>query len=150
MNLKAWQGNSYNPGKVGCRRLFTPRGFTLIETIIFIVLVGFFLWAFVAPFSTSVQRMEKPEIVAGAMFLAKEKLEQLQPTTYSAVQDETRAPLGGDYAAFERQVTVTLVDSNLSSSATDQGYKKVTVTVFHPQLPAAGLVVETLYTDFAD
>ncbi len=100
MNLKAWQGNSYNPGKVGCRRLFTPRGFTLIETIIFIVLVGFFLWAFVAPFSTSVQRMEKPEIVAGAMFLAKEKLEELQTKAYDNVQDEARASLGGALLTF--------------------------------------------------
>lgn len=126
------------------------RGFTLIEVILFIVLVGIVMSTVMAPFVTSVIRMEHPEIVAGAMFLVKEKLEQVQPLTYSAVQDEPRASLGGNYASFEREVRVTLVDANLSPSASDQGYKKVTVIVYHPRLPSAGLSVDALFTDYRE
>lgn len=130
-------------------RLFPLKeGFTLIEVVLFIVLVGIFMSTIVATFGTSVVGMERPEIVAMAMFLAKEKLEQLQPQTYSAIQDEPRASIGGPYAAFEREVRIILIDANLSPAASDVGYKKVTVTVYHPQLPSSGLSVESLFTDY--
>ena len=101
-----------------------------------------------APFLTSVSKSNVPEIVASATFLAAERLEELQQATYSSIANEARASLGGNYSAFERQVTVTLVDANLAVTGTDAGYKRVVVTVYHPELPAAGISVTSLFTDY--
>jgi prepilin-type N-terminal cleavage/methylation domain-containing protein len=126
----------------------SDKGFTLIEVVLFIVLVGIVMSTVMAPFLGSVFQMENPEIVAGAAFLAKEKIEQLQPVSYNSIGNEARASLGGNYAAYERQVQIQLVDANMAISGTDLGYKRVTVTVYHPQLPGAGISLTTLFTDF--
>ncbi|MEW6186278.1 MAG: type II secretion system protein [Thermodesulfobacteriota bacterium] len=126
------------------------KGFTLIEVILFIVLAGILMSTVMAPFLGSVFKMENPGIVAGAVFLAKEKMEQFQPVPYNNIGNEARASLGGNYAAFERQVQMHYVDANMTVSGTDVGYKRVTVTVYHPQLPAAGMSITTLFTDFEE
>lgn len=125
-------------------------GFTLIEVIIFIILVGVFMAGIMSPFLTSVSRSGQPEIVASAAFLARERLEQLQTVAYSSIANEASAALTGNYSDFSRQVTVTLVDANLNVSGSDVGYKKVVVTVYHSQLPAAGISVTSLFTDYAE
>ena len=124
-----------------------PKGFTLIEILMIIVLAGIILPVIVAPFVTSVVRSEVPEAVATATFLAADKLEQLQGEAYGAIAGESRAAMTGNYSAFERQVTVTLVDSNLAASGSDVGYKQVQVTLFHNQLPGAGITLTSLYSN---
>ncbi len=126
-----------------------PNGFTLIEVIIFIVLIGIIMAGIISPFLNSVVRSEKPEIVASAAFLAQERLEQLQTATYNSIANEASVALTGNYSAFSRQVTVTLLDANLNGSGSDVGYKKVVVTVYHSQLPAAGISVTSLFTNYA-
>ncbi len=126
-------------------------GFTLIEVVLFILLAGLVLGGIVAPFLTSLSRLEQPEIVAGAIFLAREKLEELTASTYSNIQNESRGSLGGNYAAFEREVQVEFVQpvgNTLTASASDVGYKRVTVTVYHAQLPASGISLTSLFTDY--
>ncbi len=122
-------------------------GFTLIEIMMFIVLVGIVLAPLMGPFVTSVMQSDIPEIVVSAAFLAAERLEQLQPAAYGTIVNEARAFLGGNYSAFEREVTITNVDVNLAFSASDKGYKKVVVTVYHNRLPAAGVSVASLFTN---
>ncbi|MBA4393785.1 MAG: hypothetical protein C0407_09565 [Desulfobacca sp.] len=124
-------------------------GFTLIEVCIFIVLTGILMATIISPFVTSVSRSGQPEIVASAAFLAQERFEQLQTVAYSSIVNEASAALTGNYSAFSRQVTVTLVDVNLNVSGSDVGYKRVVVTVFHSQLPAGGISVTSLFTDYA-
>jgi prepilin-type N-terminal cleavage/methylation domain-containing protein len=129
--------------------LSQKKGFTLIEIIIFIVLAGVLMVAIIAPFLTSVSRSNIPEIAASAAFLAAERLEQLHQVAYLSIANEANAALTGNYTAFSRQVTVTLVDANLAASASDVGYKQVVVTVFHAQLPGAGISVTSLFTNYA-
>lgn len=123
-------------------------GFTLIELSLFIILIGFVLATMMPSFLTSVLNSEKPDIVASAVFLGTERMEQLQSLPYSSIVNEASTPLTGNFSAFSRQVSVTLVDANLAVSASDVGYKSVVVTVYHNQLPAGGLSITSLFTDF--
>ena len=126
------------------------RGFTLIEIIFFIVLGGFFMAGIMTPFLTSISRSDRPDIVASATFLAAEGMEQLQQMDYLDIaSDVAPITLTGNYTAFSRQVTVTLVDASLAVSVDDLGYKLIVVTVFHNKLPAAGIRVISLITDYA-
>ena len=123
------------------------RGFTLIETVIIIVLVGIFMTTIVVPFVEGVRETRRPEIVATAHFLAVEKLEELTTTAYALLSDEARAVVTG-FTDYEREVDVTYVDSDLADTGSDQGYTRVTATVYHNDLPSAGISIVTLRTNY--
>jgi type II secretory pathway pseudopilin PulG len=122
-------------------------GFTLIETVIIIVLVGIFMATIVMPFVEGVRETRRPEIVATAHFLAVEKLEELTTTAYASLSDEARAVVTG-FIDYEREVDVTYVDSDLADTGSDQGYTRVTATVYHNDLPSAGISIVTLRTNY--
>ena len=121
-------------------------GFTLIEVMMLIVLTGILITPLLSPFFNSVLKGGQPELAATAAFLAAEQLEQLQTTTYGCIANVAKASLTGNYTAFSRQVAVTLVNANLTTSATDVGYKKVVVTVYKSSLPAAGISITSVFT----
>lgn len=123
------------------------RGFTLIETVIIIVLLGIFMSTIVMPFVEGVRETRRPEIVATAHFLAVEKLEELTTTAYALLSDEAKAVVTG-FTDYEREVDVTYVDSDLADTGSDQGYTKVTATVYHNDLPSAGISIVTLRTNY--
>ena len=126
-----------------------PKGFTLIECIIFIVIVGVFLVHVVNPLTTGLSEIDTPEIVASAVFLAEARREELVQAVYSSItSDATPVTLTGNYSAFSRKVTVALVDANLADSASDQGYKKVDIRIYHSKLPVAGIGITTLFTNY--
>jgi hypothetical protein len=88
--------------------------------------------------------------VASAVFLAAERLEQLQTSSYSSIiSDASPVSLTGNYSAFSRQVIVSLVDANMAASGSDVGYKKVVVTVFNSRLPGSGISITSLFTNYA-
>lgn len=128
-------------------------GFTLIEIMMFIVLAGIVLSPLIGPFVTSVLQSDQPEIVISAVFLASERLEQLHPLNYTdpnlsvGTHNDGSITLGSN--VFSRQYIVTQVDANLAVSASDVGYKRVVVTVFHSRLPAAGISLTSLLTNYA-
>jgi type II secretory pathway pseudopilin PulG len=123
------------------------RGFTLIETIMIIVLVGIFMAAIGIPFVNGIRQSQIPEIVTTAHFLAVEKMEEYALRDYASMVSEARAPVSG-FTGYEREVVVANVDANLNPSGSDVGYRTVTVTVYHNDLPAAGISIETLRTDY--
>jgi type II secretory pathway pseudopilin PulG len=134
---------------INTERFFRSKGFTLIEISIFIILLGIFMAGIMSPFLTSVMKSDRPELVASAVFLAAERLEQLQTSSYSAIaSDPSPVALTGNYSAFSRQVVVTLVDASMAASGSDVGYKKVVVTVFNNRLPAAGISITSLFANF--
>jgi type II secretory pathway pseudopilin PulG len=122
-------------------------GFTLIETVVIIVVVGIFMATIVMPFVEGVRETRRPEIVATAHFLAVEKLEELTTTAYALLSDEARAVIAG-FTDYDREVDVTYVDSDLADTGSDQGYTRVTATVYHNDLPFAGISIVTLRTDY--
>jgi competence protein ComGC len=125
-------------------------GFTLMEAIIIIVLVGIFMAAIGIPFLSGIRESHIPEIISTAHFLAVEEQEHLANLDYSALTPGTWAlenPISG-FPGYSRQVVVANVDANLNPSGSDVGYRTVTVTVYHNDLAAAGMSIETLRTDY--
>ena len=112
------------------------KGFTLIEIIILIVMAGILLPAIVAPFVTGVKGSGKPEMVNAAMYLAHQKMEEFMKFDYGngALNPTALTPYANaDISGYQWQWSVTLVDSNLSVSATDVGYKQILVRVRDPE-----------------
>ncbi len=115
------------------------KGFTLIETVILIVVAGILLPVLVAPFVTSVKRSEKPERVNTAMFLAQQKMEELTKYDYTnaGLNPTALTPYAGaGVSNYQWQWSITWVDSSFRPSATDEGYKQILVRVRDPEKDA--------------
>lgn len=157
--IRLLAGADFKQAPIGCRsKPIKPArqegGFTLIEIIIFIVLAGVFMAGIMSPFLTSVFRSGQPEIVASAAFLAAERLEQLQPKIYTdtdlsvGTHNDGTITLGSN--SFTRQYVVSEVSGvDLVTPQAGSGYKKIVVTVYHSQLPAAGISITSLFTNYA-
>jgi prepilin-type N-terminal cleavage/methylation domain-containing protein len=113
------------------------KGFTLIEIIVMIVMVGILLPVIVVPFVTGIRGSGKPELVTTAMYLAHQRMEELMKYNYcNAALNVT-----GGFVAFttgrEPQYTgqnnIAYVDNNFNASGSDVGYKMIQVTVTDQQ-----------------
>ena len=103
------------------------RGFTLIETIILIVMAGILLPVIIVPFVTGIKESGKPEMATKAIYLAHEEMEyrmkynygqpQLDPTNLAACQ--TSVPSG-----YQCQYEILYVNSN---NLNDPGWLTPTV-----------------------
>jgi type II secretory pathway pseudopilin PulG len=113
------------------------RGFTLIEIIALIVMAGIIIPAIIVPFATGIRESNKPEMVATAMYLAHQRMEELMKYDYcNAALNVT-----GGFVAFttggEPNYTglnnIAYVDDTFTASGSDVGYKMIQVTVTDPQ-----------------
>ncbi|MEW6374191.1 MAG: type II secretion system protein [Thermodesulfobacteriota bacterium] len=112
------------------------KGFTLIEIIILIVMAGILLPAIIVPFATSVRGSGKPEMVATAMYLGHQKMEEFMKFDYSnpALNPIALTPYAdSDISNYQWQWEIVYVDSNFNASGTDEGYKRILVRVKDPE-----------------
>src|SRR4030042_4499924 len=97
------------------------KGFTLIETLFFIVLAGILLPAIIVPFATGIKGSGKPEMVNKAMFLTQQKMEEFMKFDYS---NATLNPItltaysNTDFPNYQWQWSITLVNNSFASSGT--------------------------------
>ena len=112
------------------------KGFTLIEIIILIVMAGIILPVIAAPFITGIRNSGKPEMVATAMYLAHQKMEELMKFDYSRAPELTP----GTYTlpappatGYTWQWAISYVDNNFAASGSDVGYKMIRITLTDPQ-----------------
>ena len=112
-----------------------PKGFTLVEVILVIVMAGILLPAIVVPFVASVRGSGKPEVVNTATTLAHQKMEEFMKFDYG---DSALAPVpltayaNADISGYQWQWEIALVDSGFTTSATDRGYKRILIRVRVP------------------
>jgi prepilin-type N-terminal cleavage/methylation domain-containing protein len=118
------------------------KGFTLIEIIVLIVLVGILLPAIIVPFATGIKGSGKPEMVNKAMFLAQQRMEELMKYVYgNAALNVTGV---GTFVAFATGVPnysgdneiVYVPNNNLiaaGQAAPDTNYKRIHVRVTDPE-----------------
>jgi type II secretory pathway pseudopilin PulG len=112
------------------RGFMEKEGFTLIEVIIFIVIAGIILPTIVVPFATSVKQSLTPQKIATATYLANQRVEQFTKNAYDLIQTEVQpyAAITG-FPNYQWSWNVKWVDSDLKNSATDVGYKHISVMV---------------------
>jgi len=117
--------------------LFQCKGFTLIETIVVIVVVGLALAAIVVPFTTGIRQSTHPEMVATAMYLAHQEMEALMKFNYCqpslATGTTAMASAPAPFSNYTWGWTISYVTNTFATSATDVGYKQIVVTVTDPQ-----------------
>jgi type II secretory pathway pseudopilin PulG len=113
------------------------KGFTLIEIIVLIVMAGIIIPVIVIPFATGIRESNKPEMVTRAMYYAHQRMEELMKYDYcNAALNVT-----GGFVAFTTggepnytgQNNIAYVNNTFAASASDVGYKMITVTVTDPQ-----------------
>lgn len=138
------------------KRPAARRGFTLIEAIIAIVIVGAAVPATLV-FITEAQAKRAGPILAGrARWLAGEKLEDIIADRHSETRGwsyiassnySAEAAIAG-FPGFTRSVSI--VESGVSLSGGGTGYRTVTVTVgwTDPARGATTLSLATVLTDF--
>lgn len=134
-------------------------GFTLIEVILLVVVMGIVLPSLVAAVSFITQGQVHPMATTVAGTLAQEEMEGLVAKKRSAcaacgyanipIGFGAFAPVAG-FPDYQVKTDVEWVDAAMNPSGVDLGYKRVTVTVrpmgVAPNLPDAVLV--TLLTDY--
>jgi len=135
------------------------KGFTLIEVILIIVIMAIVIPGVIAGVSYMTGSQVNLLGTTTAANLAQEEMEKVIAKKMSAcgtcgyanitVGAGTFSAVTG-YPNYEKKTDVELVDANLNTSGTDQGYKKVTVTVravgVGPSVPNAVLI--TLLTNY--
>jgi hypothetical protein len=110
---------------------------TIIEVVMAIVILSVALPPMVSAFTDASMQSVYPINAATASYLAIERMEEIVARRYrgtdgyaavSVANFPAESPISG-FPAFTRSVTVTYVNAALSTVGTDQGYKKVRVTV---------------------
>jgi prepilin-type N-terminal cleavage/methylation domain-containing protein len=114
----------------------SERGFTLLELIMVMVVMGIISSALVLPFLAGLKQATRPEIYATATYLAQEEIEKKRSEGYSTTSGSigtsspTVPPLKG--RTYTKQVVteyVTHSSGSFSTSASSTEFIKVTATV---------------------
>ncbi|MBI4373745.1 MAG: prepilin-type N-terminal cleavage/methylation domain-containing protein [Deltaproteobacteria bacterium] len=132
------------------------KGFTFLETILAILIVGIGLLGITNLFQRSVSQSVDTERVLQATQLARERLEQLlfdkKMRGYDYVVSSSypvTENLGGLFAPFSRTISIREVRSNdLDQTQAGTGYKRVLVTVSWPV--GRQVALETLMTKWME
>lgn len=118
------------------------RGFSLVEVVVATAVLAIGLITLIGLLPFAIKANKKAESQSLASTYARTKLEQLLASPYDEIGTgtiEPRAKISNDPSnsayALERQTVVTFIDSNLSTTNSDQGLKKITVTVYWPKPP---------------
>lgn len=118
--------------------LKNEKGFSIIEiAVAFSILVMAFIALLTSfPFSMSVNKAAGNSTLSS--FLAQEKIEEFNSLGYDNINVgtiEVKHRLSEDPANylynFQRQTTVSYVDGQLVETGTDQGMKKISITIYY-------------------
>ncbi len=121
-------------------------GFSLLEVMIAVVVLGFGLLAIMHLFPIGLRASKVSQDTTVASFLAQAKIEELRNTGWNQLSiGATTEPYEDitDYPGFKRVTTVNNVET------TDPGLKRITVEVFYKPYGAERSVkLVTLFTDY--
>jgi prepilin-type N-terminal cleavage/methylation domain-containing protein len=118
------------------RRNTKERGFTLIETMVAIVILTIGLISTAALMSTSVSTTAKSHYMSTAAMLATEKLEDLDRFNKADPSVATGGSLAADTVGYFDNVQISTNNGVISETTTTNG-----ASTSYTQTPAAGIVV---------
>ena len=118
----------------------TSKGFTLLEVMVAVIILGFGLLAIMHLFPIGLKASKLSQDTTVASFLSQAKMEELKNTVWSSIVNETKSEIGG--TIFSHEVTVYELEADL--------LKRVTVAVFWTDYGAERSVkLVTLFTNYA-
>ena len=131
MNVCAWRGlRGAGPTAAGGGTVSTARGFTLIELIIFIVIVSIMGVALISAFSASTRGAPEAGLMTQATQIAQERMElvmaQRRAVSFAAFADPCPGPGPAACTPPAGYTVVVVIAPNWNG---DANYKQVTVTV---------------------
>jgi len=106
------------------------KGFTFIELIMVILIVGIAVVPLIQMFTTSLKGSADTEATSVALELAQDKMEETKQLGFAATSS-TSGTFASPFTVYSYQVTVGYVDQNFNNSGSPTNYKKVEVKVIH-------------------
>ncbi|MDD5032471.1 MAG: prepilin-type N-terminal cleavage/methylation domain-containing protein [Patescibacteria group bacterium] len=113
-------------------------GFSLIEVIVAFTILSVAFIGLVQTFPFGLSINKEAENTTEASYLAQDKIEELNSLGYDninigTIEAKHRLSLDPDNYLYnyQRETVVNYVDGNLSEVVSDQGIKKISVTVYY-------------------
>ena len=109
--------------------LKAARGFTLIELIMVIVIIGIGLVPLVNMFAMGAKSTGESAFITVATELARKKMEDNIQRGFSSIPEDSGETFPAPHGSYTYATTVSYVDQNFQASASPSNYKKLQVTV---------------------
>ncbi len=104
------------------------RGFTLIETVIGIVVIGIIAIGLFATFTGVFTNAVRDEVMSVAVSLAKGEMERVTALSFANIVDQNRdlpASFGGNFNNYSWQIRVDAVPAGIADDSGMVNYKQV-------------------------
>lgn len=128
------------------------RGFSLIEAVFVMALIGIAFFGFGFLFGNIDQQALKADLTIMATKLAKEEMERViqvkADSGYAAVQSIASAPVTNGAWTFTRRVDTSWVNpADMANSGAETGYKRVDIVVSWGAQAGESITLTTLVTN---
>ncbi len=113
------------------------KGFTLIETVIGIVVLGVIALGLFATFTGVFTNAVRDEVVTIATSLAKGEMERVTRLAYASIVDQNRGTpvsFGGNFTNYSWQIRVDAVPVGIADDPGKTNYKQVESRVTNPMV----------------
>ena len=124
------------------------RGFTLVETVIGIVVIGIIAIGLFATFTGVFTNAARDEVLSVATSLAKGELERVTRLSFASIVDQNRGSpvsFGGNFTNYSWQIRVDAVPVAIANDAGMANYKQVESRVTNPI--AGDISLKTIVTN---
>jgi prepilin-type N-terminal cleavage/methylation domain-containing protein len=118
------------------------RGFTLIETVIGIAVIGIIAIGLFATFTGVFTNAARDEVISIATSLAKGELERVTRLSFASIVDQNRGSpvsFGGNFTNYSWQIRVDAVPVAIANDPGMANYKQIESRVTNPIVGDIGL-----------
>lgn len=120
-------------------KLKIEKGFTLIELVMSILIFSVGINAMI-PMAGEMMRQSSLDAISDrSRMLAEQEFERVTGLAFASVANEPLTNFTGDFAAYSYQIQMSYLNADLTASVPATDYKRVDITVNHPQVPAIQL-----------